>query len=82
VDLRGCLRDFGVSGLVGGKCGRRAQGRLILLVYALFPTALECVAAGAQNFHRWHSFLESMEAWRAAVAAVNTYKLLGAMVCI
>jgi len=52
------------------------------LVYALFPTALECVAAGAQNFHRWHSFLESMEAWRAAVAAVNTYKLLGAMVCI
>jgi len=57
---------------------RDARGaQPVALIYALFPIGLGCVAVGALNFHRWHSFRESMEACVAAV--VNTYKLFGTM---
>jgi len=67
--------------LVASVCfwmARDARGaQPVALIYALFPIGLGCVAVGALNFHRWHSFRESMEACLAAV--VNAYKLFGTM---
>lgn len=45
------------------------------ILYPILPIALGCVAVGALNFRRWHSFWESMEACVASV--VNVYKMLG-----
>jgi len=70
--------------IVASACLRIASaargGESVVLVYLLLPVGLGCVAVGALNFRRWHSFRESMNACLAAV--VNTYRLLGTLALI
>jgi hypothetical protein len=49
----------------------------VAIVYPILPVALGCVAVGALNFRRWHSFRESMAA--CFMAVVSVYQLFGAI---